>query len=346
VVIPLEIDQELIDGLAAINLTQNQAKVYVASLLLGQEASAYTLAKESKVPRSKIYEVIEKLVKDGYLSEIPQSDKTTFYTALPIKNTLDREMKHITSIISKVRNDIELLIDEYQERVSEPPIMIYTNVDALLEDVRDGDIIEAWLDNKLRIAEELKQVLKVKKSKISIVESKRPLAFILGPVDSFFIRGRNGTFFIVKFSNKIIQEILGMVEKSKTTVKKITQDSSVKILRESAIINVEDKIKLIVPGFDMKNERILFWGMISQVSGVFGSSNPCDCFITENRLLLSTDDGRVFARALNFIDKIKLQSDGQVHLTLSTVSGAETLIIKSIPYAPIITNLIEFIAKA
>ena len=113
----VELDQELIDGLASINLTQNQAKVYVASLLLGEEASAYTLAKESKVPRSKIYEVIEKLVKDGYLAEIPQSDKTTFYVALPLENTIDRDLKKIGSIITKVKNDLEILKELLKENL-------------------------------------------------------------------------------------------------------------------------------------------------------------------------------------------------------------------------------------
>jgi sugar-specific transcriptional regulator TrmB len=339
----VELDQELIDGLASVNLTQNQAKVYVASLLLGEEASAYTLAKESKVPRSKIYEVIEKLVKDGYLAEIPQSDKTTFYVAFPLENTIDRDLKKIGSIITKVKNDLEILVDDYKGRVSEPPIMIYTNTDALLEDISNGEIIEAWIDNKLRIAGDLKKILSVKKSKVSIVESKRPLAFILGPIESFFIRGRNGTFFIVKFSNKIIQEILGLVEKSKSTVKKITSESSVKILRESVILNVEDKIKLVVPGFDMKNERILFWGTVDSAEGAFVSKNPCDCFITENRILLSSDDGRVFARALKFVEKIR-QVDSQVTLTLTKVSGIESLKLKSTPYVPIIANLLEFIA--
>jgi hypothetical protein len=252
-------------------------------------------------------------------------------------------LKQIGTIIAKVKNDLEILIEDYKGRVSEPPIMIYTNSDALLEDISDGEIIEAWIDNKLKIANDLKQLLSQKKSKVSIVESKRPLAFILGPVESFFIRGRNGTFFIVKFSNKIIQEILGLVEKSKTTVKKITSESSVRILRESAIINVEDKIKLVVPGFDMKNEKVLFWATVDTAEGVFVSKNPCDCFITENRILLSADDGRVFARAIKFVEKIR-QVDSQLTITLSKVGGSESLKLKSTPYVPIIANLLEFIS--
>ncbi len=344
-VILLEINQQLIDGLAKIGLSQNQAKVYITSLVLGEEASAYTLAKESKVPRSKIYEVIESLVKMGFFAEIPSDQGADLYKALTPDKTIDMKITDITTTINDVKKEITILLEDYKGRVSEPPILIHNNVNALLNELDSGEFIEAWIDNNLKIAMELKQVLIKKKCTIHTITGTRPLSFILGNIDSFFIRGRNGSFFIIKFSNRIIQQILGLVEETKPEVREaISRESGIKILRETAIINVEDKIKLVIPGYDLKTERVLFWGTVEFAEGVFKSNNPCDCFITENRILLSADDGRVFARALKFVNKIK-QIDSQLDITLSKVGGTEILKIRSIPYVPIIGNLLEFILK-
>lgn len=341
----LEIEQQLIDGLAKIGLTQNQAKVYITSLVIGDEVSAYTLAKESKVPRSKIYEVIESLVKIGFFAKIPSDKSADLFKALTPEKTIDMKITDITTTIDNVKKDIDILLEDYNGRISEPPILIHNNVDALLSEIQSGDFIEAWIDNNLKIAMDLKQVLAKKKCTIHTITGSRPLSFILGSIDSFFIRGRNGSFFIIKFSNKIIQQILGLVEETKPEVRKaISRDSGVRILRETAIINVEDKIKLVIPGYDLKTERVLFWGTIDFVDGVFSSTNPCDCFITESRILLSANDGRVFARALKFVNKIQ-QFDSQLNLTLSKVGGTESLKIRSIPYVPIIANLLSFILK-
>jgi len=339
----MQIEEKLIEGLTKIGLQRYQAQVYIASVVLG-EASAYLIAKESNVPRAKVYEVIDSLVELGFMAKIP-SDKGMLFRALPPEDTIDNAISQIVSTINGVKREIGLLQDLQENRSSDPPIVIFNNNNAFLDMLKDGEIYEGWVDDKLDIGSEIREILQKKKCQVRPISSNTPLAFILGPIDSYFIRGLNGSQFMIKFSNKIIQQILGLVEKSKPEYKEeITRESGVRILRETAIMNAEDRIKLIVPGFTFDTEKLLFWGTVDSITGSFESHTPSDCFVTDTRILVSADDGRVWARALKFIQKIQLLNE-QVILTLTKVGGKETLTLTSVPYATILENLISFILK-
>ena len=339
----MQIETSLVDGLAKIGLTQYQARAYIASVVLG-EASAYLIAQESDVPRSKVYSALDDLVEMGFISKIP-SDKGTLYKALSTTETFPNELKKITSTLSQVEEEMDRLEKIEKERSVDPPIIIFNNITSLLEMLIDSEFYEAWMDNTLENANEIRKVLDKKKCDIHFISSTVPLAFIMGPEDSFFIRGANGSQVMIKFSNKIIQQILGMIDQTKLEYREeMTRESGVRILRETAIMDVEDKIKLVIPGFNLKQEKILFWGIVDNCSGTFKSNVPCDLFITSSRILISTDDARVFARSLKFIQKIQLASS-QITLTLGKVGGTEKLLIKTVPYARILDNLLSFILK-
>ncbi|NHJ87267.1 MAG: hypothetical protein FK734_17520 [Asgard group archaeon] len=339
----MQIDEKLIEGLTKIGLQRYQAQVYIANVVLG-EASAYLIAKESNVPRAKVYEVIDSLVELGFMAKIP-SDKGMLFSALPPEDTIDNAIKQIVSTINGVKSEIGLLQEKQENRSSEPEIVIFNNNNAFLDMLKAGDVYEGWVDDKIEIASDIREILQKKKSQVRPISSNIPLAFILGPEESYFIRGLNGSQIMIKFSHKIIQQILGLVEKSKPEYKEeITRESGVRILRETSIMSVEDRIKLVVPGFTFETEKLLFWGTVESVSGSFDSHTPTDCFITDNRILVSADDGRVWARALKFIHKIQLLND-QIILTVTKVGGKETLTISSVPYATILENLISYVLK-
>ncbi len=339
----MQISEQLVEGLTKIGLQKYQAQVYIASLVLG-EASAYLIAKESNVPRSKVYEVLDGLVELGFIAKVP-SDKGMLFKALPPEDTIDNAIISIVNTIDSVKKEIEVLKEDQKGKSSDPPIVIFSNTSSLMDMIKDGAFLEAWIDNNLAIAMDLRKAISKKKCDIHTITSTFPLSFILGSEDSYFIRGRNGSLFMIRFSNNIIQQILGLVEKTKPEIKEeITRESGVRILRETAIMSLDDKIRLVIPGFDWKTEKVLFWGYIDTSAGAFKSITPCDCFITDTRILISSDDGRVFARAIKFIKKIYL-ANNQVNITFSRVGGTEQLAIKSISYAKIIDNLLGFILK-
>lgn len=339
----MQIDEKLVEGLTRIGLQKYQAQVYIASVVLG-DASAYLIAKESGVPRSKVYEVLDGLVELGFMSKVP-SDKGMLFKALPPENTIDNAITNIVNAIDGVKKEIKVLQEDQIGKSSDPPIVIFSNTSSLLEMLEDGEFYESWIDNALEIAMDLRKLLSKKKCEIHTISSSAPISFILGPVDSYFIRGRNGSLFMIKFSNNIMQQILGMVEKTKPETKEeISKDSGVRIIRETAIISLVDKIKLVIPGYDWKTEKVLFWGTAENISGAFVSKTPCDCFITETRLLISSDDGRVWARAIKFIQNMELK-DNTIKLTFGKVGGTEVLTIRSLAYAIVISNLISYILK-
>jgi predicted transcriptional regulator len=342
-VVEMQIDDKLIEGLTRIGLQKYQAQVYIASVVLG-DASAYLIAKESNVPRSKVYEVLDSLVELGFMSKVP-SDKGMLFKALPPENTIDNAITNIVNTIDNVKKEIKVLQKDQLGKSSEPAIVIFSNTSSLLEMIQKGEFYESWIDNSLEIAMDLRKILSKKKCEIHTISSVAPLSFILGSTDSYFIRGINGSLFMIKFSNNIMQQILGMVEKTKPETKEvISKESGVRIIRETAIISLIDKIKLVIPGYDWKTEKVLFWGTAENISGAFSSKTPCDCFITETRLLISADDGRVWARAIKFIQSMSLK-DSTLKITFGKVGGTEVLTIRSIPYAIIIDNLLHFILK-
>ncbi|AKB16592.1 MAG: TrmB family transcriptional regulator [Methanosarcina thermophila] len=60
---------ELIDKLKKLGFTENEAKVYVGLLSLN-EATAREIHEFTHVPRPKIYSVLERMVKKGYVEVI------------------------------------------------------------------------------------------------------------------------------------------------------------------------------------------------------------------------------------------------------------------------------------
>ncbi|MCF2143265.1 MAG: hypothetical protein K9W42_06150 [Candidatus Heimdallarchaeota archaeon] len=92
---------------------------------------------------------------------------------------------------------------------------------------------------------------------------------------------------------------------SKINGKTPSLESKVRILGESAIIDVEDKLKVNIPDYDPLAEPVLFWGRIERCSGAFHLSTPFNLFLTIKRLIIQTDDERLFARAIKFYNKFK-----------------------------------------
>ncbi|MFW9924453.1 MAG: TrmB family transcriptional regulator [Candidatus Thorarchaeota archaeon] len=336
----MQIDEKLIDGLTKIGLQRYQAQVYIASIALG-EATAYLIAKESGVPRAKVYSVLDSLVELGFIVKAP-AEKGMLFTALPPEDTIDSTLDSIVSIIDNVKLGIKNLKQKQSSESSDSPVMIFNNVNSLIAMLKIGDFPEAWIDNKLEISSQLREILYEKKCKIHTISSTIPLAFILGITEALFIKGKNGTQTMIKFSDRILQELLDLTKELPTLEARAKETSSVRIISETSLMSLEDRIKTIIPGFDLKTEKVLFWGMIDKVNGAFEKNNPSDCFITESRLLIGADDGDVWARALKFVKSINLKKE-QVSIIFHRVDGSEQLTIFSDSYCNIIANLVAFI---
>ena len=68
--------------LANVGFTAGEEKVYIALLKIGSSTTGQ-IAKEAGVSRSKLYEILEKLVRKGMVSHYKQNNRSYFKSAPP-----------------------------------------------------------------------------------------------------------------------------------------------------------------------------------------------------------------------------------------------------------------------
>ena len=105
--------------LETIGLNEKEAKVYLASLKMGED-SAYNLAQRSGLKRSTVYFILEKLKKHGLVA-IKKTPKVTFYSVIsPTKLLLK---------IEKQKDTLEKILPEldrfYHEQPHKPNVQVF-----------------------------------------------------------------------------------------------------------------------------------------------------------------------------------------------------------------------------
>lgn len=335
----MQIDEKLVDGLTQIGFQQYQAQAYIASVMLG-DATAYQIAKESGVPRAKVYSVLDDLVKMGYLVKIP-AKKGTLFRALSPEKTFGKTIQEFIANLEKVKKKLVKLEDSKEFRSTDTPVMIFNNVTHILDIVSEGKFFEAWISQELDFAQEISSLLEKQNCQIYNLRSKNILLFIMGAQEAYVITNGVNEPIMIKIANKILPQIIQIVEttRGKKGLHSVTDDT-IRILREVPIDNPEDRLKTIVPGFDSESEKILFWGRVDDVSGIFNCEKTCDCFITDSRIIFGTRKGRIFARALKFINSLK-ESTNKITITFRSIKGEEQLTISSRTQSIIIYNLLR-----
>jgi len=112
-----------IEPLLKIGLTVPEARVYLALSEL-KEAKTGLLSEKSQVASSKIYSVLESLIKKGFVSYRLQNNQKVFIAASPdiIKDLFDEKQKDL----AQEKNSILELIDELKNKQStESPFSKY-----------------------------------------------------------------------------------------------------------------------------------------------------------------------------------------------------------------------------
>ncbi|HSU73249.1 MAG TPA: helix-turn-helix domain-containing protein [Candidatus Binatia bacterium] len=132
-----------------LGFTQGEEKVYIALLKLGSVTSG-RLASESGVSRSKLYEVLEKLVKKGLVSRITRNRVTHFSPAPPVRildylQEREEGMRQQRAAFEKALPSFERLIGQAPLHVPveffEGAEGIRTMRETLLSNTKPGDIL-------------------------------------------------------------------------------------------------------------------------------------------------------------------------------------------------------------
>jgi predicted transcriptional regulator len=331
--------EELCESLKDI-LSGYQARAYIATYVLG-EATAYKIAEESGVPRAKVYSALKDLVSKGFIMKTPD-DRATLYRAFPPEKIINQKLGQMVSTIESVIEEINDLERNQINTFQELPIIIYNNYNPLFENLEQKEFNEIWFNPRFPELEKLEQLVNKYDLPTNTINNSPILLLAIGSTKAIVIINSSGTGEqVIEFSKGFLHEVLSLTKET-FIAKDIPskQKTGIRILRESSIVDVEDRIKTIIPGFDWKNEPVLFLGTIEKVSGAFTSNTPCDCFITENRILIAADDGRIWARALNFLGDC-YYDNYLTTLSFKCVKGFEEITIRSQMYSRIIFSILK-----
>ncbi|MCD6591484.1 MAG: TrmB family transcriptional regulator [Thaumarchaeota archaeon] len=103
------IDQQLINALRRLGLTEYEARAYVAIIELGR-AEASEIAKRSGVPRTRIYDILSRLEHNGLIQKIRES-RPALYTAIPPERSLEPLRRRLFDEISQALDRLRILYE-------------------------------------------------------------------------------------------------------------------------------------------------------------------------------------------------------------------------------------------
>lgn len=134
--------KEIIHALERYGFSQNEARVYVF-LLKTTEATAFETAKETGIPRTTVYTILESLKKHGIISPFRKNNVAYFTPESP--NQLMRLLKEKEEIMNGVMPQMQAIASR---RMDAPIAKLYVG----LEGIKTGlaEILETLKDQKIK----------------------------------------------------------------------------------------------------------------------------------------------------------------------------------------------------
>lgn len=96
---------EAIEGLTRLGFSEYEAKAYLA-LLDRNPATGYDVSKRSGVPRSMVYETLNKLERRGAVMETVE-ERATYYRPVPPQLYLDRQEQDQQKLFASLREELQ-----------------------------------------------------------------------------------------------------------------------------------------------------------------------------------------------------------------------------------------------
>lgn len=150
------ITMEILDILKNLGFTEYEAKTYIA-LLTNAPSTGYAIAKNSGVPRSKIYEVINNLVERGDILESPGNPP--LYTALPAKELIASRRAKSEETLAAAEKSLEQLGKAENDKENIWNIKGYDaivqKVNKCIRNSRKRILIEIWSEDFSQISDNL-----------------------------------------------------------------------------------------------------------------------------------------------------------------------------------------------
>jgi len=106
---PETLIEQLIEQLQQVGLSAYEAKAYTALVEAGQPLNGYEVAKRSGVPRSTVYEVLNKLVSRSAAFEVLNDGDTIAYVPLSPTMLMSRFRSHMDDVVNSLESGFESL---------------------------------------------------------------------------------------------------------------------------------------------------------------------------------------------------------------------------------------------
>ncbi len=169
------------EPLRQIGMTEREIKVYIALLELGKTTTG-PLIKKSKIPSSKVYHTLDRLMGRGLASYVIIS-KTKYFQATSPENivlNLESKIKNVEELIPELKQMQFLALDIQHAEVYESMSGLKAAFNNILETVKQGEeYLVFTLGDELK-SEELKRFFSIyhtkrigKKIKVRLIANKK-----------------------------------------------------------------------------------------------------------------------------------------------------------------------------
>ena len=150
-------NSSVIQEMKSLGLSEYEVKAYL-SLLEKNPLNGYSLSKESGIPRSRIYEVLDMLKSKGMVFE--QSDeKTTIYYPLEPKLLISKLEKNFTQTLSSVDKYVNSIYNKKEQKntltILEGREKIIEALNLLISNAQKRIALSIWEEEVKEIEEEL-----------------------------------------------------------------------------------------------------------------------------------------------------------------------------------------------
>lgn len=183
------VDGDIIEKLKFLGLKEYEARVYATLAILGP-SKASEIARESEVPRPRVYDVLKELHRKGFV-DISEGSPIYFKAAEP-----ERVIASLRDEYLKSAEDIIIKLKSYQREQRGEWLPVWSlqgewNIKSKVEDLAeraDKEFIAAFIDGKLAL--KFKKALETTKRKgidVKIVLLKKNLRFPEGFGDITYI---------------------------------------------------------------------------------------------------------------------------------------------------------------
>ncbi len=163
----IESTEKIINLLMGLGFTESEGKVYTA-LLKNGESTGYEASKQSGVPRSKLYTIMDGLVRKGFVRSTHE-EKSTLYGAIPVSDLAEIMKARLSGNLSEIESEaVKLSTPATDERIWHingwPSIR--NKAMTLLRDAKKTVQVQVWVND---LDDELAEMLNKKREELGNV---------------------------------------------------------------------------------------------------------------------------------------------------------------------------------